>query len=147
MRQSYDISPMKAIKMFHVKQFCWRRNSIGRFDDTIIVRISLHFIALFFCLSQIISGCIGTEIAMGGPIDGVDLQDSEVVSGTKTDDDTDLDEIEDADDNCPSEINPGQEDIDQDGLGNECDDDDDGDLVLDYQDQCPLIPGTICPSF
>ncbi len=81
---------------------------------------------------------------MGGPVDEFGTQDTQVVSGTKTDD-ADLDEVDDATDNCPSEINPGQDDTDQDGLGNECDDDDDGDLILDYQDPCPLNSGPICP--
>ena len=41
-------------------------------------------------------------------------------------------------DNCPAKPNSGQEDQDQDGLGDDCDDDADGDGVLNENDNCPL---------
>lgn len=47
--------------------------------------------------------------------------------------DTDGDGVADADDNCPTTANPGQEDTDGDGIGDVCDDDDDNDGVLDVE--------------
>ena len=40
-------------------------------------------------------------------------------------------------DNCPMSFNPGQKDLDGDGLGNACDMDDDNDGVPDTSDSCP----------
>ena len=51
--------------------------------------------------------------------------------------DSDGDGIPDAQDNCPYNYNPEQEDYDQDGLGDVCDPDDDNDGVLDEEDNCP----------
>ena len=53
--------------------------------------------------------------------------------------DTDKDEVEDEDDNCPNVANADQNDSDQDGIGDLCDDDKDGDGILNALDNCPNI--------
>ena len=50
--------------------------------------------------------------------------------------DSDGDGVFDSNDNCPEYQNPGQEDIDNDGLGDICDDDRDGDGEPDHIDGC-----------
>lgn len=54
--------------------------------------------------------------------------------------DTDGDGIFDSIDNCPDDQNPGQEDIDDDGIGDVCDDDRDGDGEPNISDGCPSDP-------
>ena len=54
--------------------------------------------------------------------------------------DTDGDGISDASDNCPSVSNPGQNDADQDGVGDACEADADVDGFTDDDDNCPSTP-------
>ena len=53
--------------------------------------------------------------------------------------DSDGDGISDVEDNCPDDWNPGQADLDLDGVGDSCDVDDDGDGVADGSDNCPVV--------
>ena len=59
--------------------------------------------------------------------------------------DHDADGLQDDVDNCAANPNPGQQDYDNDGIGDPCDADDDGDGVDDTADACPLSAPT--PAF
>jgi len=54
--------------------------------------------------------------------------------------DTDGDGVDDPDDNCVNDANPGQEDQDDDGIGDVCDPDIDGDGFLNEEDDFPTDP-------
>ena len=53
--------------------------------------------------------------------------------------DTDGDTVFDGLDNCWLLANPGQEDLDGDGIGNPCDADADGDHIVGQRDPCPAV--------
>ena len=84
---------------------------------TISLQVSANMAGVFNSISGELSSSAGA---------------SGVASATLVvDDDIDDDGIKNTVDNCPSIANPGQADLDQDGLGNACDDDDDSDGMPD----------------
>lgn len=86
----------------------------------------------------------------GGCMEGMTEADCDAVPGTfhpgnvvnaaTCADVGDGDGVADLCDNCPNDANPGQEDLDGDGLGDVCDDDIDGDGVLNGDDTDPYDP-------
>ncbi len=69
---------------------------------------------------------------------GLSYENTYTLNVTDIDEDLDRDGIYYTIDNCPDKYNPGQEDLDGDGIGDVCDDDWDGDNVLNITDVFPL---------
>jgi hypothetical protein len=66
-------------------------------------------------------------------------QDENWIYITANDNDLDDDGVLNADDNCPADDNPGQEDADGDGIGDVCDPNDDNDALDDASDDCDTV--------
>ena len=79
----------------------------------------------------------GNDSDLDGVLDAADNCPA-VINPSQTDVDSDL--IGDDCDNCPADANPSQVDTDGDNLGDACDSDLDGDGVLNGADNCPSVP-------
>ena len=66
-----------------------------------------------------------------------DIQEDISVDAGEPPTDTDDDGVPDAVDNCPDVMNPGQEDCDNDNIGDVCDENSDGDTIPSDVDLCP----------
>jgi ferredoxin len=72
-----------------------------------------------------------------GPVGWISTPEEDSEGDGCADYDTDEDGFIDQMDNCPSEANPTQSDLDGDGLGDACDVDEDGDGIALPEDNCP----------
>jgi hypothetical protein len=84
------------------------------------------------------------EAALGTDPDDADSDGDNIEDGSDdfpTDggegNDRDGDAVGDNGDNCPNSANAAQDDLDQDGLGDDCDGDRDGDAIANINDNCP----------
>ena len=92
------------------------------------------------------TGVAADTVQLANPLGGLDASSVpkdyffSFVNGhlaTDTPVDSDGDGVPDASDNCPNASNPGQGDLDGDGIGDACDGDRDGDGVTNVIDNCP----------
>lgn len=83
-----------------------------------------------------------------GPVGWVSTPEEDQEGDGCSDVDTDEDGWVDQADVCPNVYDPGQADLDNDGVGNLCDDDADDDGIVEANDACPLDfnPWTSTPS-
>ena len=79
------------------------------------------------------TNAVVATVAVGDQPIGVAITPAEVV-------DTDGDGVDDPNDNCVNDANPGQEDQDGDGIGDVCDPDRDGDGFVNEEDDFPDDP-------
>ena len=81
---------------------------------------------------------VGNNTGSNNTVDN-NTDDHDEEDGINTWNDTDMDGVQDSEDNCPDLFND-QADFDNDGEGDICDSDDDGDGIVDEIDNCPLTP-------
>jgi len=72
-----------------------------------------------------------------GPVGWISTTQTDVEGDGCSDSDSDGDGLVDQMDNCPTIINEGQENLDNDNFGDPCDSDEDGDGIENTNDNCP----------
>jgi len=125
--------------------------TLGQFEfDTACAMEYLNYIYMVDCqFPPINHGPEGTDevvfnkgiITIAPDPDGdgvVDAEDNCPSTYNPGQENNDTDSFGDACDNCPIDDNEGQENNDGDAYGDVCDDDDDNDEVLDVSDNCPF---------
>lgn len=78
------------------------------------------------------------DLCPKGPVGWVSTPEEDQEGDGCSDVDTDDDGWVDQADVCPNVYDPGQADLDGDGVGNLCDEDADGDGIFEAEDACPL---------
>lgn len=81
---------------------------------------------------------VGLDFYEGDPSGSTKGYGAAYVFSVANDSDGDSDGVIDAEDNCPIDYNPAQEDADKDFVGDACDEDDDNDGIIDDTDNCPV---------
>ncbi len=83
---------------------------------------------------------LAIELADGEFLSPVDIITNVGTRILNTGLDADGDGVPDDTDNCPYSPNAGQEDLNNNNIGDVCEDDQDSDSVPDFNDNCPFIP-------
>jgi hypothetical protein len=113
------------------------------FDLTGFADNTTYFFAVTACAGDEVESDFSDEVQYI-PVSPECEENSDCPSGFACSDgeclsDRDGDGIPDILDNCPDVYNSGQEDMDDDGIGDACDNDRDGDGIPNGQDNCPDV--------